>query len=87
VIVNYPERVFAFDEFGPLVVHPVGGCCWAEKKKPQRNWANYKKPCGVSQFHGCNNYCAFRRHADIRVMPTCQESSLSEAVIGRIGSA
>ncbi|HET9061572.1 MAG TPA: transposase [Acidimicrobiales bacterium] len=39
-----------------MAVHPVGGCCWAEKKKPQRNRANYKKPCGVRQFHGCYDY-------------------------------
>jgi transposase len=52
----HPERVFAFDEFGPLAVHPVGGCCWAEKKKPQRNRANYRKLCGVRQFHGCYDY-------------------------------
>ena len=58
VLTQHPERVFAFDEFGPLAVHPVGGCCWAEKKKPQRNRANYKKPCGVRQFHGCYDYAS-----------------------------
>jgi transposase len=52
----HPERVFAFDEFGPLAVHPVGGCCWAAKKRPQRNRANYRKLCGVRQFHGCYDY-------------------------------
>ena len=56
VLTKYPDRAFAFDEFGPLAVHPVGGCCWAEKRKPQRNRANYKKPCGVRQFHGCYDY-------------------------------
>jgi hypothetical protein len=29
----------------------------------------------------------FLGHADLRVMPTSAETSLSEAVIGRIGSA
>ena len=29
VMTKYPERAFAFDEPGPLAVHPVGGCCWA----------------------------------------------------------
>src|SRR5579875_182715 len=58
VMTKYPDRLFAFDEFGPLAVHPVGGCCWAEKKKPQRNRANYHKHCGVRQFHGCYDYGA-----------------------------
>ena len=46
-----PARCFAFDEFGPLAIHPVRGCCWAPKKKPQRLRANYHKTCGVRQFH------------------------------------
>ena len=53
VLERWPERVFAFDEFGPLAVHPIGGCCWAAKKKPQRLRANYHKTCGVRQFHAC----------------------------------
>ena len=53
VITNHPERTFAFDEFGPLAIHPVKGCCWAAKKKPQRLRANYHKHCGVRQFHAC----------------------------------
>jgi len=53
VIMNHPDRTFAFDEFGPLAVHPVKGCCWAAKKKPQRLRANYHKHCGVRQFHAC----------------------------------
>ncbi len=50
---KFPDRCFAFDEFGPLAVHPVGGCCWAAVKKPQRLRANYHKLCGVRQFHAC----------------------------------
>jgi transposase len=53
VVTNWPERVFAFDEFGPLAVHPVKGCCWAARKKPQRLRANYHKTCGTRQFHAC----------------------------------
>jgi transposase len=53
VLDAWPDRVFAFDEFGPLAVHPIGGCCWAAKKKPQRLRANYHKTCGVRQFHAC----------------------------------
>jgi transposase len=53
VLDKFPDRVFAFDEFGPLAVHPIGGCCWAAVKKPQRLRANYHKHCGVRQFHAC----------------------------------
>ena len=53
VVEHHPDRVFAFDEFGPLALHPVGGCCWAAKSKPQRLRANYHKHCGVRQFHAC----------------------------------
>ncbi len=53
VVEHHPHRVFAFDEFGPLAIHPVGGCCWAAKYKPQRLRANYHKHCGVRQFHAC----------------------------------
>jgi len=50
---RFADRVFAFDEFGPLAIHPIGGCCWAAKKKPQRLRANFHKNCGVRQFHAC----------------------------------
>ena len=53
---KYPERVLAFDELGPLALHPIGGCCWAKSKRPQRNRANYHEHCGVRQFHGCYDY-------------------------------
>ena len=56
VTTSFPDRCFAFDEFGPLAVHPIGGCCWAERKHPQRLRANYHKTCGVRQFHGCYSY-------------------------------
>ena len=53
VLTEAPERTFAFDEFGPLTVQPVGGSCWAQRGKPQRQPANYHKTHGVRQFHGC----------------------------------
>ena len=53
VLTKFADRVFAFDEFGPLAIHPIGGCCWAAMKKPQRLRANYHKHCGVRQFHAC----------------------------------
>lgn len=51
VLDQHPDRCFAFDEFGPLAIHPIAGCCWAAGKKPQRLRANYHKTCGVRQFH------------------------------------
>ena len=53
VVEHHSDRTFAFDEFGPLAIRPVGGSCWAPKKQPQRQPANYHKTHGVRQFHGC----------------------------------
>lgn len=53
VLHNHPERTFAFDEFGPLAIRPIGGACWAPASRPQRQPANYHKLHGVRQFHGC----------------------------------
>jgi len=53
VMNTWPERCFAFDEFGPLTIRPVGGRCWSPASKPQRVPANYHKLHGVRQFHGC----------------------------------
>jgi len=55
VLSEFP-RCFAFDEFGPLAIHPVSSCCWAKRKKPQRNRANYHKTCGVAQFRAAYSY-------------------------------
>jgi transposase len=43
-------RTFAFDEFGPLTIRPVGGSAWVPVGKPQRLRANYNKPHGSRQF-------------------------------------
>src|SRR5690606_5744208 len=32
----WPDRCFAFDEFGPLTIRPVGGSCWSPASKSQR---------------------------------------------------
>ena len=53
VIERYPQRCFAFDEFGPLQIRPVAGSGWSRKGRPQRQRANYNKLHGVRQFHGC----------------------------------
>ena len=53
VLTNHLERCFAFDEFGPLGLHPIGGSSWSKRAKPQRLRANFHKTAGVRQFHGC----------------------------------
>lgn len=53
VLDHHPDRTFAFDEFGPLAIRPVGGSCWAPAGAPQRQPANYHRTHGVRQFHGC----------------------------------
>lgn len=53
VLAAHPDRCFAFDEFGPLAIHPVGGAAWAPRGKPRRLPANYHKTHGVRQFHAC----------------------------------
>ena len=50
---KHPDRVFAFEGFGPLAIRPTGGACWAPRSRPQRLRANYNKLHGVRQFHGC----------------------------------
>ncbi|GIH14251.1 IS630 family transposase [Rugosimonospora africana] len=53
VMTEVPDRVFAFDEFGPLTIRPHGGAGWAPAGHPDRLPANYHKLHGVRQFHGC----------------------------------
>ena len=53
VLEHHPDRTFAFDEFGPLVIRPVGGSCWAPTGRPQRQPANCHEFHGVRQFHAC----------------------------------
>jgi transposase len=53
VLERHPDRVFAFDEFGPLAIRPVGGSAWAKRNRPQRQPANYHRLQGVRQFHAC----------------------------------
>jgi transposase len=36
VMTKFPDRVFAFDQFGPLSIRPCHGTCWAARKHPDR---------------------------------------------------
>jgi hypothetical protein len=49
VLDQHPERTFAFDEFGPLAIRPIGGSAWARKGRPQRQPASYHRLHGVRQ--------------------------------------
>jgi transposase len=53
VMTEFPDRVFAFDEFGPLTIRPQAGAAWKPAGQPDRLPANYHKLHGVRQFHGC----------------------------------
>ncbi len=53
VLDRFPDRVFAFDEFGPLGIRPAAGSCWAGRKRPDRVPATYQCSHGVRYFHGC----------------------------------
>ncbi|MFD3553519.1 IS630 family transposase [Streptomyces goshikiensis] len=53
VLEHLPDRVFAFDEFGPLGIRPTAGSCWAPRSRPQRIPATYHRTHGVTYSHGC----------------------------------
>ncbi|MFF1613648.1 hypothetical protein ACFVYA_38290 [Amycolatopsis sp. NPDC058278] len=53
VTVRFPERCFAFDQFGPLSIRPCHGTCWAARCHPDRLRATYKRTHGIRYFHGC----------------------------------
>ncbi|MQL61893.1 IS630 family transposase [Streptomyces vinaceus] len=53
VLDRFTDRVFAFDEFGPLGIRPTAGSGWAPRKHPDRVPATYHRTHGVRYFHGC----------------------------------
>ena len=50
---RFPDRCFAFDQFGPLSIRPCHGTSWARQKKPSRLPATYHRTHGIRYFHGC----------------------------------
>ena len=50
---RFPDRCFAFDQFGPLSIRPAHGSAWARQKKPRRLPATYHRTHGIRYFHGC----------------------------------
>jgi transposase len=51
----FPDRCFAFDQFGPLSIRPCHGSSWALENKPIRLPGTYHRTHGIRYFHGC--YC------------------------------
>ena len=52
VLERFPDRTFAFDEFGPLGIRTAQGSCWPERGKPNRLPTTYHRTHGVTHFHG-----------------------------------
>jgi transposase len=52
---RFPDRCFAFDQFGPLSIRPAHGIAWARQRRPARLPATYHRTHGIRYFHGC--YC------------------------------
>jgi transposase len=52
---RFPDRCFAFDQFGPLSIRPAHGTVWAPRTRPRRLRATYRRTHGIRYFHGC--YC------------------------------
>jgi DDE superfamily endonuclease len=50
---RFPNRCFAFDQFGPLSIRPCHGATWTPQTKPTRLPATYHRTHGIRYFHGC----------------------------------
>ena len=53
VTTRFPDRCFAFDQFGPLSIRPSHGVAWAKETRPLRLPAIYHRTHGIRYFHGC----------------------------------
>ena len=53
VTTHFPDRCFAFDQFGPLSIRPCHGTGWAQRSRPDRLPGTYRRTHGVRYFHGC----------------------------------
>ena len=50
---KFPNRCFAFDQFGPLSIRPCHGATWSPQSTPTRLPATYRRTHGIRYFHGC----------------------------------
>lgn len=53
VTTRFPDRCFAFDQFGPLSIRPHHGSSWSPRTRPDRLPATYTRTHGIRYFHGC----------------------------------
>lgn len=53
VTCQFPDRCFAFDQFGPLSIRPHHGSGWARSTRADRLPATYRRTHGIRYFHGC----------------------------------
>jgi transposase len=56
VTTRFPQRCFAFDQFGPLSIRPHHGGSWAPRSHPDRLPATYTRTHGIRYFHGCYSF-------------------------------
>ena len=49
---HFPDRCFAFDQFGPLSIRPCHGTCWANARHPGRSGRPTSSPPGTPTDHG-----------------------------------
>lgn len=56
VTTRFPDRCFAFDQFGPLAIRPHHGSTWKPAKEPDRLPATYRRTHGIRYFHGCYSF-------------------------------
>jgi hypothetical protein len=64
---HYPDRCFAFDQFGPLSIRPCHGVCRAPRKRPARLRATYHRSHGIRS----NKTPAIRRWAKRENVELC----------------
>jgi transposase len=56
VTTRFPDRCFAFDQFGPLSIRPHHGASWTPRTRPDRLPATYTRTHGIRYFHGCYSF-------------------------------
>ncbi|SCF12100.1 hypothetical protein GA0070558_13011 [Micromonospora haikouensis] len=66
VLDRFPDRVFAFDELGPLGIRPTAGSGWARQKHPDRMPATFRRTHGVRYLHGCYSITASQQRSLIQ---------------------
>ncbi|MBW8707145.1 hypothetical protein MBT84_46690 [Streptomyces sp. MBT84] len=53
ILDRFPDRWFAFGEFGALGIRPTTGSGWIEQGHPERLFVTNYRTLGVRYFHSC----------------------------------